>query len=96
MSAVTSSPTELLYFGKVPSRGDFVRSAQHPALITSLDKWQSQAMDRLAMDPRWKLIYDAAVPLQFAILGTQSPVGLAGHWMTWQIPAPLPAWARWP
>jgi type VI secretion system protein ImpM len=84
MSAVTSSPTELLYFGKVPSRGDFVRSAQHPALITSLDKWQSQAMDRLAMDPRWKLIYDAAVPLQFAILGTQSPVGLAGHWMASQ------------
>jgi type VI secretion system protein ImpM len=77
-------PTELLYFGKVPSRGDFVRSAQHPALIQSLDTWQSQAMDRLATDPRWKLIYDAAPAVQFAILGTGSQVGLAGHWLASQ------------
>jgi type VI secretion system protein ImpM len=84
MSTSIQSPTELLYFGKVPSRGDFVRSSQHTALITSLDKWQSQAMDRLSLDPRWKLVYDAAPALQFAILGTDSPVGLAGHWMASQ------------
>jgi type VI secretion system protein ImpM len=84
MSISIQSPTELLYFGKVPSRGDFVRSSQHTALITSLDKWQSQAMDRLSLDPRWKLVYDAAPALQFAILGTDSPVGLAGHWMASQ------------
>jgi type VI secretion system protein ImpM len=84
MSAVSTMPTELLYFGKVPSRGDFVRSAQHPALIQSLDTWQSQAMDRLATDPRWKLIYDAAPAVQFAILGTGSQVGLAGHWLASQ------------
>lgn len=84
MSAVTTTPTELLYFGKVPSRGDFVRSARHPALISNLDTWQSQAMDRLATDPRWKLIYDAAPPVQFAILGTASAVGLAGYWMASQ------------
>lgn len=84
MSALTTSSTELLYFGKVPSRGDFVRSTQHAPLITNLDKWQSQAMDRLSLDPRWKLIYDAAPALQFAILGTDSPVGLAGHWLASQ------------
>jgi len=84
MSAMTTSSTELLYFGKVPSRGDFVRSAQHAALITSLDQWQSQAMDRLSLDPRWKLIYDAAPALPFAILGTGSPVGLAGYWLASQ------------
>ncbi|MBI5925224.1 MAG: type VI secretion system-associated protein TagF [Aquabacterium sp.] len=84
MSAVSTSPTELLYFGKVPSRGDFVRSAQHASLITSLDKWQSQTMDRLAADPRWKLVYDAAPATQFAILGTGSSVGLAGHWLASQ------------
>ncbi|MGC4061691.1 MAG: type VI secretion system-associated protein TagF [Aquabacterium sp.] len=84
MSAVKPSPVELLYFGKVPSRGDFVRSAQHPALIQSLDTWQSQAMERLAADPRWKLIYDAAPAVQFAILGTGSQVGLAGHWLASQ------------
>lgn len=84
MNAARPMPAELLYFGKVPSRGDFVRSAQHPALIQSLDIWQSQAMDRLAADPRWKLIYDAAPAMQFAILGTGSEVGLAGHWLASQ------------
>jgi type VI secretion system protein ImpM len=84
MSTLVQSPTELLYFGKVPSRGDFVRSNQHAPLISSLDKWQSQTMDRLSLDPRWKLIYDAAPAVQFAILGTGSPVGLAGHWMSSQ------------
>jgi type VI secretion system protein ImpM len=84
MSTPIQSPTELLYFGKVPSRGDFVRSSQHTALISSLDKWQSQTMDRLSLDPRWKIVYDAAPTVQFAILGTASPVGLAGHWMASQ------------
>jgi type VI secretion system protein ImpM len=81
MSAGTASSTELLYFGKVPSRGDFIRSTALGALIQSLDQWQSQTMDRLATHPRWKLIYDAAPPLQFAVLGTGNRVGLAGHWL---------------
>lgn len=74
----------LLYFGKVPCRGDFVRSAQHGALIERLDAWQSQTMERLSADPRWKLLYDGASPLTFAVLGTGSRVGLAGHWMASQ------------
>jgi len=81
MSAGTASSTELLYFGKVPSRGDFIRSAALAPLIQSLDQWQSQTMDRLATHPRWKLIYDAAPPLQFAVLGTGNRVGLAGQWL---------------
>jgi type VI secretion system protein ImpM len=72
---------ELLYFGKVPSRGDFVRSAHHPGFIEQLDRWQSQMMERLAADPRWKLVYDAAPAVQFAILGTGNHVGLAGQWL---------------
>jgi type VI secretion system protein ImpM len=81
---MTTSSAELLYFGKVPSRGDFVRSAGQPGLIAGLDKWQAQTMDRLAADPRWKLIYDAAPTVQFAILGTGSKMGLAGHWVASQ------------
>lgn len=85
MSAISLNPsTDLLYFGKVPSRGDFVRSAAHGTLIESVDRWQSQTMERLAIDPRWKLIYDAAPPVQFAILGTASQVGLTGHWLASQ------------
>lgn len=78
---MTPSAIDLLYFGKVPSRGDFVRSAGQPGLIGSLDKWQSQSMDRLSADPRWKRVYDAAPALHFAIAGTGGKVGLAGHWM---------------
>ncbi len=81
MSAGMASSAELLYFGKVPSRGDFIRSAALAPLIQSLDTWQSQTMDRLATHPRWKLIYDAAPPLHFAVLGTGSRVGLAGQWL---------------
>jgi type VI secretion system protein ImpM len=84
MNAVTTSSTELLYFGKVPARGDFVRSAGQAVLLSSLDKWQSQTMDRLAADPRWKLVYDAAPAIRFAILGTAARMGLAGHWMASQ------------
>lgn len=76
--------TEILYFGKLPSRGDFVRSAQHTAIIQSLDQWQAQTMERLSSDPRWKLVYDAAPSVLFAILGLKSQVGLAGHWMASQ------------
>lgn len=75
---------DLVYFGKLPCRGDFIRSAQHAPLVDSLDRWQSQSMDRLAADPRWKLIYDAAPAVQFAILGNKSPVGLAGTWLASQ------------
>jgi type VI secretion system protein ImpM len=84
VSAQLSDVAELLYFGKLPSRGDFVRSAGNQSLIVNLDKWQSQMMERLALDPRWKLIYDAAPAMHFALVGTASTVGLAGHWMASQ------------
>lgn len=113
MTAVaTSLQGELLYFGKVPARGDFIRSAQHPALVDQLDRWQSQVMDRLSADPRWKLIYDRAPGLAFAVLGTASRVALAGHWLpssdssgrrfpfvtatTFQMPASKASWPAMP
>jgi type VI secretion system protein ImpM len=83
MNAPLSS-TEVLYFGKLPSRGDFVRSAHHASIIQSLDQWQARTMERLSADPRWKLVYDEAPAVQFAILGLHSQVGLAGHWLASQ------------
>jgi type VI secretion system protein ImpM len=73
---------EMLYFGKLPSRGDFVRSALHPAMLEVLDRWQTQTLERLAVDPRWKGVYDEAPAMAFAILGSDSRVGLAGHWLS--------------
>ena len=69
----------MLHFGKLPSRGDFVRSAHAPALIQTLDTWLTGGIESLAADPRWKQLYDRAAPAQFAFLGTRSNKGLAGH-----------------
>jgi type VI secretion system protein ImpM len=72
-------PEPLLFFGKLPSRGDFVRSAQGPGLIQTLDRWLSSGLEALAVDPRWKEIYDRAQPMHLAFLGSRNPLGLAGH-----------------
>lgn len=81
MITTEASAVDVLYFGKLPSRGDFVRSAQHPAMLEVLDRWQMQTLERLSAEPRWKLVYDEAPALAFAILGSGSHVALAGHWL---------------
>lgn len=75
--SVASAP--LLYFGKLPSRGDFVRSASVSGLIQTLDRWLTGGIEMLANDPRWRLVYDRAEPLHFAFLGSRSTRGMAGH-----------------
>jgi type VI secretion system protein ImpM len=67
------------YFGKLPSRGDFVKASGNPALIAVLDEWLSQAMDMLNSDPRWKIAYDAVAPLHFAFIGPRRHRAIAGH-----------------
>ena len=69
-----------LFFGKLPSRGDFIRSTDHADVVADIDRWQSRALERLSTDPRWKLVYDRAPDLPFAIVGTGSQRALAGHW----------------
>lgn len=74
-----STAVSLVYFGKIPSRGDFVRSSQQGGLIQTLDRWLTQGVDLMASDARWKEIYDRTSPLHFAFLGLKSRVALAGH-----------------
>ena len=69
----------LLFFGKLPSRGDFVRSTRGPALLQVLDRWLSGAMELMADDARWKTLYDRARPADFAIMGSRQTRGLVGH-----------------
>jgi type VI secretion system protein ImpM len=76
---VRPTNVRLDYFGKLPSRGDFVRGAHQPALMQQLDAWVSRAMDALSEDVRWKATFDAATPLHFVFLGPRDPVGLAGY-----------------
>lgn len=80
MSAVLNEASApLLFFGKLPSRGDFVRSAQQPALVQSFDRWLSGALELLAPNAHWKGLYDGAAPLHFAVLGPQQRQVVAGH-----------------
>lgn len=78
---MSSKPIQqyLEYFGKIPSRGDFVRSNRNPQLLHTLDQWLSRSMEMLAEEPRWKLIYDQISPLHFAFLGSHSKIAVAGH-----------------
>ncbi|MES2887647.1 MAG: type VI secretion system-associated protein TagF [Pseudomonadota bacterium] len=81
MSTAKALMAQSVYFGKLPSRGDFVRSAVGAPLIHKLDEWMSQAVELMTEDPRWKLVYDAALPIHFAILGPGHKAGLVGHLM---------------
>ncbi len=68
-----------IYFGKVPSRGDFIKGSGHTQLIAMLDRWLSQSMEQMTTDPHWKAAYDAAAPLHFAFIGPRSRVSVIGH-----------------
>ena len=70
---------QIAYFGKIPSRGDFVKSAHNPQLLQTLDRWIAQALELLAEDPRWKIVYEDAKPMHFAFLGSRSKLAIAGH-----------------
>lgn len=69
----------LLFFGKLPCRGDFVRSTSHPALIQSLDRWLSAGVELMAEDAHWKHIYDQADSAHFAMLSPHRHTALVGH-----------------
>ena len=70
---------QIAYFGKIPSRGDFVKSAHNPQLLATLDRWIAEAMELLTDDPRWKIVYENAKPMHFAFLGSRSRLAIAGH-----------------
>lgn len=67
------------YFGKLPTRADFIKAADNLALANLLDGWLAEVMNLLSVDPRWKLNYDAMQPLDFAFVGTRSKRAIAGH-----------------
>lgn len=75
----SAQSSELIFFGKIPSRGDFVKSRTGAHVISLLDSWVSQGMELLASDPMWKTRYDAASPIDFAFIGTHNRHVLTGH-----------------
>ena len=67
------------YFGKLPSHGDFVKTAQAVPVLAALDDWLAQVMSALPLDPRWKINYDAMAPLHLAFVGPRRRHAIAGH-----------------
>ncbi|MDD2874977.1 MAG: type VI secretion system-associated protein TagF [Azoarcus sp.] len=67
------------YFGKLPSRGDFVKGGKQMQLIGLLDRWTSSCMETFAENPRWKLLFDSAPELDFAFVVGQSNLAVVGH-----------------
>ncbi len=70
---------EVGYFGKVPSRGDFVRAPGNQQLMALLDRWAGGTIEQLSRNPDWKRLYDQAPPLHFAFLGSRSRMVACGH-----------------
>lgn len=66
-------------FGKVPSRGDFVKGVDNHQLISVLDRWVSQAMNQLSEDPHWKAAYDSAPSIDYLFVGASSRLSVVGH-----------------
>lgn len=74
-----SARPPILFFGKLPGRGDFVRSSGHAALIQSLDRWLSSGIELLAEDAHWKQVYDRAGTAHFAMISAHRHTAIAGH-----------------
>jgi type VI secretion system protein ImpM len=77
--SLASTHVSIGYFGKIPSRGDFVKGSDNPALIKLLDDWLARAMDLMTADAQWKSHYDAIAPLHFVIAGPRRRHAVAGH-----------------
>lgn len=77
MNGIVNPPAAC--FGKIPSRGDFVKGAGQHQLISVLDRWVSLTMERLSEDPAWKTAYDTANPVDFAFVGARSRLSVVGH-----------------
>jgi type VI secretion system protein ImpM len=69
------------YFGKISTRDDFVKAADDALLINIMDEWLTSAMEKLAIDPRWKLIYDEIPPIYFVVAATKMNKAVAGYFV---------------
>jgi type VI secretion system protein ImpM len=74
-----ATPDRIGYFGKIPTRSDFVKVAHDAAAMRMLDEWLAAVMHRLPSDARWKINYDAMAPVSFAFVGPARRYALAGH-----------------
>ncbi|HJV82750.1 type VI secretion system-associated protein TagF [Noviherbaspirillum sp.] len=77
-NAIQLRNSSSLYFGKIASRGDFVKSASGTKVIALIDNWIAQGMELLIANPGWKNYYDNAGPVDFLLLGTRKKRAICG------------------
>jgi type VI secretion system protein ImpM len=73
MSYIKTADSPVIFFGKLPARGDFIRSHTGSALIQVFDRWVSETLALLlAVEPGWKTLYDKTSPADVAFFRPQT------------------------
>lgn len=67
-----------IYFGKIASRGDFVKSTSGGNVIALFDNWVAQGMEMLITAPAWKSYYDNAGAIDFLLIATRKRHAISG------------------
>ncbi|WEV49823.1 type VI secretion system-associated protein TagF [Acinetobacter sp. ESL0695] len=68
MQTLSSTP---FYYGKNPSRGDFIKSKGQNALTQTIDQWITQALDVCIKSDDFSVRYNNLAPLDFFIANPQ-------------------------
>jgi type VI secretion system protein ImpM len=73
MSYIKTLDAPVIFFGKLPARGDFIRSHSGSALIQVFDRWVSETLTLLlTVEPGWKTLYDKSSPADVAFFRPQT------------------------
>lgn len=67
-----------IYFGKIVSRGDFVKSTSGAHVIALIDKWAAQGMEMLIANAAWKTYYDNAGPIDLLFISLRGKHAICG------------------
>jgi type VI secretion system protein ImpM len=77
-TAIQLNNPSSIYFGKIQSRGDFVKSTSGTKVIALIDNWVAQGMEMLLAEPGWKNYYDIASPIDFLFISTHKKHAICG------------------
>jgi type VI secretion system protein ImpM len=77
-STIQPANASSLYFGKIPSRGDFVKSGSGTQVIALIDNWVAKGMEMLSATPGWKSDYDDTAPRDFLFLSPRKRHAIYG------------------
>lgn len=78
MRAYTLRNSSSIYFGKISSRGDFIKSASGTKVIALIDDWVANGMEMLIAEPGWKTYYDTAEAIDFLFIGIHKKHAICG------------------